>query len=62
MASPVLDNYLDGFVRGFFPFFPVAEYCQLKVFWSSSQDTNLKCFLNSILCHVSSTYTLICTV
>lgn len=32
MASPVLDSYLDGFVRGFFPFSPVAEYSQLKIF------------------------------
>jgi len=30
MASPVLGSYLDGFVRGFFPFSPVAEYSQLK--------------------------------
>lgn len=33
MASPVLDSYLDGFVRGFFPFSHVAEYSQLKTFF-----------------------------
>lgn len=33
MASPVLDSYLDGFVRGFFPFSPVAKYSQLKIFF-----------------------------
>lgn len=35
MASPVLDSYTDGFFffRGFFPFSPVAEYSQLKIFF-----------------------------